>query len=362
MKLLKHSIGMMALSLISASAHAAPFGLEARSLAMGNASVVTADIATAALANPAMLAHQKGRDDFALLLPAVGILVDDSEGVIDLIDEFQASTVPADQLNILNQLTGKEVSPQFGVASAIGFSGDTYAFAVSVRQDVVGLASITNTGDPTTSTLDLGGVRTTEIGVSIARNFNLMGRKVSVGLTPKIVDVESFSSTQLLTALDTGDLINNETDFDEGSYSTLDAGIVIEITNNLQIGAVARNLLSDELNGLEFDTEIKAGIAYTGDFFTIAADLDMNENNTGNNTSFSGADSRILSVGAEFNALDFVQLRVGMQKNIASDVLDSDKDALLTAGVGFWFGFHLDAAVIAGDDVLGAFIQTGFRF
>ena len=60
--------GAILASIASSSfVQAAPFALEARSLGMGNASVAMADIATAALANPAMLSYQQAKEDFSLL-------------------------------------------------------------------------------------------------------------------------------------------------------------------------------------------------------------------------------------------------------------------------------------------------------
>ena len=54
---------VIALSVISQSVQAIPFTFEARSLGMGGASVATADLATAAWANPAMLTNQRPDDD-----------------------------------------------------------------------------------------------------------------------------------------------------------------------------------------------------------------------------------------------------------------------------------------------------------
>ena len=60
--------------------------------------------------------------------------------------------------------------------------------------------------------------------------------------------------------------------------------------------------------------------------------------------------------------LDFMQLRIGAQKNLADGISDAAKDILYTAGAGFWFGFNLDLALVTQNDSLGAFLQTGFRF
>ncbi|HEX5637223.1 MAG TPA: conjugal transfer protein TraF, partial [Gammaproteobacteria bacterium] len=71
-------------------AQAAPYGFfDARSVAMGNVSVATGNIAIAGLSNPAMLMMNESDDSFALLIPAVGVQVIDNGGMQDLVDEFQ---------------------------------------------------------------------------------------------------------------------------------------------------------------------------------------------------------------------------------------------------------------------------------
>ncbi|HEY9051580.1 MAG TPA: conjugal transfer protein TraF, partial [Gammaproteobacteria bacterium] len=50
------------------SAYAAPYGFfDARSVAMGNVSVATGNVTTAAFSNPAMLAINENKDSFAFL-------------------------------------------------------------------------------------------------------------------------------------------------------------------------------------------------------------------------------------------------------------------------------------------------------
>ena len=80
------------------------------------------------------------------------------------------------------------------------------------------------------------------------------------------------------------------------------------------------------------------------------------------NPNFGDLKTQYLAVGAEFNAFDYAQLRVGASKNLASDIPDGAKDTALTAGVGFWLGFNLDIAATYTEHSLGGFVQTGFRF
>lgn len=381
MKAINRSAILMLPVLLSGVAEARPFGIEARSLAMGNASVAVADIATAPFANPAMLAYQKYDSDFALLLPAVGVYIDDSDGVVDLIDQYQAAENAGNatgQLAAVQALDGKVISPQAAAAFSLGMSGEQYAFAVSARANVQfagGVTDIATTqadlADNTKNRLKLNGLGTSEVGISIASNLNLLGYKLAVGITPKIIRAEYFLLDQWLGDVNTdvGSLLDKNTITDLGSFTTLDAGLVLEVSESIQLGVVAKNLLTKEiasvtpqgLVNVRFDTQVRAGMAYNGDYFRLAADVDLTEN-APVLSLFPDVNTRMLSVGAEFNAFDFAQLRVGMQRNLATGLPDGVNQNLLTAGVGFWFGFHLDVTAVHASDVSGLFVQTGFRF
>jgi hypothetical protein len=380
--------GVALLMAVAQNTQAAPFALEARSLAMGNVSVATADIATAAFANPAMLVYQKNDDDFALLLPTVGVLLDDSDGLLNKVDDFQvisdaylASGTPsgateAQLAAIASSMIGNILSPQVSGGIALGFAGEAYALAFSARSNVFlagGLDgastdfTLTGLNDPTRNLLNLEGVRATELGVSIAGKFALLGTNIAIGITPKSIQVDRIGFTESVATLSdgVGDLLDEQNINDLGSITTMDAGIVLGLGENIQLGAIARNLISGELRDgaatIKYGTELRAGLAYRGDFFTLGADLDLTENDAVLSL-FPQAKTRMLSLGAEFNAFNFAQLRVGMQKNIASGITEGAKKQLLTAGIGFWFGFHLDVSAAAAEDVLGVFVQTGFRF
>ena len=75
------------LSIVTQSVYAIPFTFEGRSLGMAGASVATADLATAAWANPAMLTNQRPNDDFSLLI-GLGVLLRDNDDLDSDIDDF----------------------------------------------------------------------------------------------------------------------------------------------------------------------------------------------------------------------------------------------------------------------------------
>lgn len=389
MKHYKRILSAAVLAFLSGSADAVPFSVEARSLGMGNARVATADIATAPFANPGMLSFQPSREDFSLLL-GVGAFLSDNDGLVDKIDEFQSAYDAAQTGNlseaqravdIAQSMSGDVIAPETTLAFSTGFSGEKWAFAFSARADAIAAGTVTDISqtvgelnDPNKNILELEGVLTTELGVSIARNFRVFGQKIAVGLKPKYVTVDNAYFRESITTVgtDVGDLLNDNNVMDLGDYTTLDIGLVMGLTKHTQIGLLATNLVSHKINfvnasgnpaTLSFDTQARLGIAYRTDLLTIGVDLDLIDNDALlTSQNFQALKSQNISLGGEFNLFDFMQLRVGAQKNLADGIPDAAKDNLYTAGVGFWFGFNLDLAVVSQNDSLGAFLQTGFRF
>lgn len=380
----KRILSAALLAVLSGSVDAVPFSVEARSLGMGNVRVATADIATAPFANPGMLSFQPSREDFSLLL-GVGAFLNDNDGLVDKIDDFQTAynnglagdpNEAVRALGIAQSMLGNVIVPETTLAFSTGFSGKKWAFALSARADAIaaGTVTTTNFNDPAQYDLVVEGVLTSELGASLARNFQVFGQKIAIGLKPKYVTVDNAFISESITTVDTGlgDLVDEGITTDLGDFTTLDIGLVMGLTKHTQIGLVATNLVSHKINfinsagipsTLSFDTQARLGIAYRTDLLTLGADVDLIANDALlTSQNFQALKSQFISVGGEFNLFDFMQLRIGAQKNIASDISEAAKENLYTAGIGFWLGFNLDLAVVSSNDSLGGFLQTGFRF
>jgi len=397
--------GLLFTGLMLASAtnvQALPYGFsDARSIAMGNVSVATGGVTTAAFSNPAMLMVNESDDTFAFHVGAGAIFLDNG-GMIDDIDEFQNiedqinlidtsdvnnAQALLDALNaqveVLNNLNGDSLLGRASPNVAVVYGGDSFSVAVTAGADafasgavsnITGLgpftragieAEINNTGtlnlNPTAD-LDAFGAITTEVGVSIASSFNLLGMDVSLGVKPKVVSAEAITFSESLETVDTDDIIDDTTQ-DLGSFTTMDAGAVISFTDSLRVGMVAKNLISETLtvttNGssrdIDFDTQLRVGVAYNNSFMTAAADMDLTETDP---VLFEDP-TKMLALGLELNAFDYLQLRGGYQTNLASGATADD---LISAGIGLWLGFNLDISAVVSGDSVGAFVQTGFRF
>lgn len=403
MKLKNKILSVVTLSVLSQTATALPFTFEGRSLGMGGVSVTTADLATAAWANPAMLTNQRPGDDFSLLI-GVGAFIRDNDELIDDIDDFQAAdsrrssalnasdatgavTATVEMAAIISGIDGKVLAPEVTGAVAMGMALDSFAMAISIRSDALAAATVTDLSQTTSELIDpnsgknilnLEGLETTEFGLSLAKSFRVLDRKLSVGIKPKIVNLKSFTFTESLLTVDDGlSLITEDDNTDDlGTFVTIDLGVAMDVTKSVRVGLTVNNLITDDFdvdlapNGgvpvmakLNFDTEARLGIAYHSNFVTVAVDLDLTENGPLlANSAFEKLKTKYLAVGAEFNAFDFAQLRIGASKNIASGVSSNEKDIAYTAGVGFWVGFNLDIAATLADNSAGVFLQTGFRF
>jgi len=389
--------------------HALPYGFsDARSVAMGNVSVATGGVTTAAFSNPAMLMVNETDDTFALHIGVGAVFIEDG-GITDDIDEFQTiedqidSIVQNDPSNttallnalnaqrtIIGDLNGDSLIGRGTPNVALVYGGDSFTVAVTAGGEAYASGAIDNvTGTTGTilesdiqddlndngildDSLNVGyipsadlkavGVITQEVGVSIASNVTLLGMDVSFGIKPKVVSAEAITYRQAIDIVDVEDIIDDSTQ-DLGSFTTLDAGVAIGVTDSIRVGMVAKNLISETLtvntNGfnkdIDFDTQLRVGVSYNTSFMTVAADMDLIETDP----ILVEDANRMLALGVELNAFDFVQLRAGYQKNMASG---ASSDDLISAGVGLWLGFNLDIAAVVSEDSVGAFVQTGFHF
>ena len=399
----KHSLLFSGLMLACVTnAHALPYGFsDARSVAMGNVSMATGGVTTAAFSNPAMLMVNETDDTFALHIGVGAVLIEDG-GIIDDIDEFQAindqintidRTNPANaqvlldalnaQIQVINNLDGDSLLGRGTGNAALIYGGDSFSVAVTAGAEAYASGAITNVSgiNPISFTdvvndigtngsltlnpsadLDAVGVITTEVGISIASSASILGMDVSFGIKPKVISAEAITFSQSLDTVDAADIIDDSTQ-DLGSFTTLDAGVAVSVTDSIRVGMVAKNLISETLTvntnnssrDVDFDTQLRVGAAYNNSFMTLAADMDLTESDP----ILAEDQTKMLALGVELNAFDYVQFRAGYQTNLASG---ASADDLISAGVGLWLGFNLDIAAVVSEDSVGAFVQTGFRF
>lgn len=146
----------------SGSALAANAVADARGNAMGNTGVTTSDYLLAPFYNPALTAVYRSRDDFGVLLPAVGINLRDSDDNLSTIDDLQdvikafeagdTSQATQDRLNrYLDDLNNNKpfaVSGGLGVAVAIPMNRVSLNFFARGYVEILAKAQISDDVDP----------------------------------------------------------------------------------------------------------------------------------------------------------------------------------------------------------------------
>jgi hypothetical protein len=412
------------------SAAAAPFSsFEPRSFGMGGTGVASGTSANAGFFNPSLLATAHEEEDFSLEFPIVGVRIADPDELIDAVDDFDtndyigamdsaltdlnnATTVndfnlaksayisAADNLVVgLNKLNNKALIAELEAGLMIGIPSKKYGASLYVRGWVVGgtqaavaqsditlindissrltnntltLASPDEVNPVLRSAIDARFAGISEVGLSLAREFNIGGHDIAIGITPKYVSVETYDfrfgdeSDPTTTSLDDAD-IDLDTGKLEDSGVDLDIGIAKDFGNGWKAGFVAKNLIGQEFktvrdNLFELKPQYRAGVSHQTEWMTVAFDLDLIENDPVIKDSVTGLgfdkETQYAAVGAEFDAWDTVQLRVGYRHNIS----DSDT-SIATAGFGLSpFGVHIDVAGAASADEVAVSMQLGFRF
>lgn len=217
-----------------------------------------------------------------------------------------------------------------------------------------------------------------ELGLSLSREFEILGQAIAIGVTPKLQMVHTF---QFISELDNKDKIDDQEIRDSlikhTSYN-LDAGASYRFGSSRKwmFGLVVKNLVSRDFEVkdtkvkgsnnnevvtggvVSVDTQYRAGLAFNGDWTTVAADLDLAENKP---VAYERA-TQYAAIGAEFNVFDILQLRTGYRNN-----LKGTNDHMVSIGAGLSpFGVHLDVALMANPSdpkrEAGIALDAGFYF
>lgn len=216
-----------------------------------------------------------------------------------------------------------------------------------------------------TSNLSSRGAIISEVGLVLSREFVVAGHDVAVGITPKLVKVKTFDYVLGI------DSARFDSDLGQREYTdfNLDVGLAKDFANGWRTGLVVNNLLGktydtrpfSNVSGrtpvsaeIKIDPQVRLGVSHSSEWLTLAADLDVTENDS---VGFESS-TQYFGVGAELQLLDWGQLRAGYRHNLS----DSD-DGMPTLGIGFSpFGVAVDLAIAGNGDEQAFSFQLGFKF
>ncbi len=328
-------------SLFANLSTAATYAIEARSDAMGGVGTVSATYLTAPFFNPALTAIYRRNDDAGILIPSFGLSFDDQYGLIDEIDRIGGLENEIEIDSALKAIDGQKVNFDLGGVVAVGIpnrflSATVYGklYTESFVQPNIDTSGYDSLEDSYVQGVSIG---VAEAGVSLAKYTNYMGQHLSFGITPKLQRIYTYSYAMSFDNFDTADLRENET---AETMFNLDAG-ALWFFGPYRVGISAKNLIGRDIKTKSFqygDQDIQSyeysmrpvftvGAGIVADYFTVSADLDLNEEKR-----FSSFDdnTQMFRVGAEIDILRQMALRAGYMKNLAR----SNDEGTLTAGIG----------------------------
>ncbi|ROV62100.1 type IX secretion system membrane protein PorP/SprF [Vibrio ponticus] len=368
-----------ALGAISTSSMAASIVADARSNAMGNTGVVSADYLLAPFHNPALGALHRENDDVGILIPAIGVNAHDKDESIQTIEDAQdlyddrfanpGNITPADEAELNRLLDELDGNAPINVTGGVNLAVAIPSKLVAVNLFAGGFVEVvagTEVGDGATaqeryeaSTYKMGAFGVTEFGISLAKSFNLGGQDIAFGISPKFQELITYSQEGIL---DDFDLDNyDESEVSENAFN-FDMGVAWH-ADEWRAGLALKNLLSQEIGTAtgdytyELSPQATLGLGYAGEIFSASVDFDLTKQERFKELD---DDTRFLRFGVEANAWGWAQLRAGYEMDM-EDTLDDS----ITAGIGIspFDVVSLDiAGSYAGENQFGASANLAFTF
>ncbi|MDO0901280.1 conjugal transfer protein TraF, partial [Enterobacter hormaechei] len=306
----------------------------ARSDAMGGTGVAAGSYGSGALINPALLAKSKPDDSVTVILPSIGAQISDKDNLRDKIDDIsddvnnyrstlnninpvdlfnpsspaslQVSSAAGDLADQLDSLKGKTASGKAGGGIAVSIPNDVLSVAFVAKANArARVSSYIDQGDidklrlVEATPVAVFGVNPNDLkskgygraaivsdyGVAIARQFDLSGVPVSVGITPKLQKTWLYNYTVSIYNFDSDDINSSRYRNDDTGFN-VDAGLAADFGENWTVGLTGQNLFSRDIDTKEVDgvrdtyqisPVVTAGAAWHNDLVTLTADGDLTE-------------------------------------------------------------------------------------
>jgi len=381
-----------ALALLTSTTSAS--GFSARNLAMGGAGVASSHYDAASRANPALLTDFREGDRFAVSLPVATGEVSDPDDVVDGLDAISTRYGLLEQqviagdvegalqsrdaiLGSLEAIADSPVLASLGAGLSFAVPGKRLAFAIDLRSraeggavarydpaDAARINGAIASGDP--GALDdiqsyglVLGAAVSEFVLSLATSWQLPAGEFALGFAPKYQRVDTALYVARANSFDSDDIDLGDIR-DDGAAFNMDVGAAWDFAPHWRLGLMWRDLIANdydtlEINGFQTTYRIEPnaslGVAYHSNAFTLALDGDLNSR-----SSFDGLDaSQFVSLGGEFNAANWVQLRAGLRHDARNT-----RENIATLGIGFspFDVFHVDLTGFFGrSDTFGGALE-----
>lgn len=376
---------------------AGSYSVGARSSSMGGAGTSSSDYLEAVFYNPALIAKYDGTDDVGILIPNVGLQIQNPYDLVTKIDDFSdlydqvgKSTDPNDYnqlISSLKNLQGNSASFQAGFAGAIAIPNRHLSVSLFSNNYIDGTVLTDISSDDldssnySSSSYELNskgaffGVSVSEYGIGLAKSYERVNGTLYLGITPKIQNVDTYNYVVNVNDFESDDYDADQYTINESSFNA-DIGAIYAFDNGFSVGLSGKNLIGNNYNMVtsqgvagkySINPVLIASASFSHRFFTVALDLELNETERFesfkglHDTLFSDKDnSQMTSIGLEFNAWNWAQIRLGYKEDQSGNM-----ESQYTAGLGFspFNVLHLDVtANYADKNTFGVAAQTSLTF
>lgn len=362
--------------------------LQANTIGKAGAGISTGNYSEGVINNPSLgAAYDPEKDDFAFILSGGALLFDKDDlfdkvdELVDLTDRIQNSTVfsqsQATELkDRLAGIDGKQLMFNVSGSAAISIPNNFASIALvsKVQADGVLLPDVSDEDfeiiddaingyfDPSneasglSSSVEVLGALTTELGVSFSRSFSLAENNyLLVGVKPKRVEVESYIYETSVADYDEDDFDSDRYSYTE-SVNGMDVGATY-IQDKWRYGLVVNNLQEKSVATIDPDfkltlkRQLVSSVGYMGEKWNAELAVDLNAAPA---LTFA-KDSRLLRAGAEYSVSSWFRLRAGLQRDLEDVIPDCYT-------VGLSLGTLSLAYMTGSDNTQGASLGFGVRF
>ena len=260
-------------------------------------------------------------------------------------------------VSALNTLTTDPLVQQYFVVNTAGTPTVTSNF---------------NTNTSLQSTVNIRGVGLAEAGLALSHEFGTGDAAWGLGITPKIVKVNLYDYTDSVNSSDTGNATGSDYTA-KYSHVNFDLGLAKKYANGWRAGFVVKNIIPHTYDfksiapgaasgsaqvttgEIKLKPQARIGASHSTSWSTVAMDLDL----TTNDPAGLENQSQYLALGAELNAWDWAQLRLGYRANLKDSTRNVPSIGLGLAPFGV---LHLDVGVAKSANEIGASARLAFTF
>ena len=370
---MRHSIYLL-VPLLSIASTAYGEVFSASNSGMGGVGVASSKLDSAAYNNPALLTRPNGSKNTVITIPSLGVEASDKDDVMDTVDDIQVlfddfeadvqaladNPTPSNQaraeqsfdevISTLKAIDDKPITARGSALLSIATRFDNWAFALESRQSFIGnsrlkfdsedenlLQRAVDNADPSLindieTKVNASGVVLNETVLSIAKNITVKGQDLAVGISPKLVEVDTYFYSQGADNFDRDNLDINDYR-KSNSAVNIDVGLAYFLSDSVTAGIIFRDLMSQEFTTVtendesdEYQTKLSStlGIALSKPFYSVALDVDLIPK-----SGFKSVkESHFVRVGAELDAWGWAQFRAGARVD-----LNAERENVITGGI-----------------------------